>query len=93
MELVEETLPEIKAKLLKPDQSYQELYNTFADLIDEKSSAARILSRYVGGVYVDHALPNQPGAKPPFTPVPKAAQKAALAVLAEHVFAPKAATT
>ncbi|MFZ1988887.1 MAG: zinc-dependent metalloprotease [Alphaproteobacteria bacterium] len=90
MELVDETLPELKAKLLKPDESYQELRNTFADLIDEKGSAARILARYIGGVYVDHAAPNQPGAKPPFAPVPEATQKTALATLAAHIFAPDA---
>lgn len=90
MELVEETLPEIKSKILRPGQSYQELRNTFSDLLDEKLVAARALARNVGGVYIDHAAADQPGGAPPFTAVPEATQKAALAVLAEHIFAPNA---
>ncbi len=90
MELVEETLPEIKARVLSPGQSRQELRNTFADLLDEKIVAARALARNIGGVYVDHAATDQPGGTQPFTAVPEATQKTALAVLAKYVFAPNA---
>ncbi|HXZ67406.1 MAG TPA: zinc-dependent metalloprotease, partial [Alphaproteobacteria bacterium] len=90
MELVDETLPSIKASFSKPDQSPQELRNAFDDLINEKARAAQVLARQIGGVYVDRAAPNQPGATPPFTPVAQATQAAALNVLAQYIFAPDA---
>jgi hypothetical protein len=48
------------------------------------------VSRYVGGVYVDRSFPEQESKTKPFTPVPKATQKRAIAVLNKYVFAPSA---
>ena len=54
------------------------------------ASAARVASRFIGGVYVDRAMVNQPGATAPLTPVSLEDQRRALELLRERVFAPDA---
>ncbi len=88
--LIDDTMADLKAKFIKPDASYQALRTAYAVLTDEISKSADVLSRYIGGIYVERAAPDAPGAKPPFTPVPLATQKAALAALAKRIFAPDA---
>jgi len=50
-------------------------------------SAATVVSRYVGGVYVDRAVQGQAGAGVPYRPVPLAEQQRAMATLGRYVFA------
>jgi hypothetical protein len=73
-----------------PGQSYHELRAAYLVLSGEQSSAANVVSRYVGGVYVDRAAAGQPGATRPFTPVSRAEQKQAMRTLEQYVFAPGA---
>ena len=73
-----------------PGQSYHEMRSAYLVLSGEQSSAANVVSRYVGGVYVDRAAAGQPGATRPFTPVPRAEQKQAMRILQQNVFAPTA---
>jgi len=54
------------------------------------ANAAAVISRYIGGVFVDRALVGQPNSGTPFTPVSYLDQKRALAALRSLVFAPKA---
>jgi len=70
--------------------SLHELRDALLMLVREHGVAARVISRYVGGVYVERAAPGQPGAPAPLTPVPAATQRRAVAMLAEKVFAPGA---
>ena len=51
---------------------------------------ATVLSRYIGGIYVDRAVIGQPGATRPFTPVALADQKRAMDALAKYVLSPNA---
>jgi hypothetical protein len=51
------------------------------------SAQAAVVSRYVGGVYVDRAVQGQAGATEPYRPVPLAEQRRALATLGRYVFA------
>ena len=62
-------------------------------LTGQITTAATVISRYVGGVYVDRAFAGQPGATRPFTPVSRADQKRAMASLAANVFAPSVQLT
>ena len=48
------------------------------------------VSRYVGGVYVNRSFVGQNTQSKPYTPVPLATQKRAIAVLDKNVFAPEA---
>ncbi len=52
--------------------------------------ASMVLSRYIGGVYVERQTIGQPGQKQPFTAVAYADQKRAMLGLRDHIFAPDA---
>ena len=56
----------------------------------QRRGAALAAARYVGGVYVDPLVPNQPRTGAVYTPVPEARQRAALAVVADAAFRPGA---
>ena len=88
--LINATLSGLRARYVKPGQSYAALQEAYSSLIQLKGRAALALSRAIGGIYIDNALPGQPQAKAPFTPVPASTQKSAMAGLAQFLFAPDA---
>ena len=90
--LVEKIVPTLKTKFALNGQSYHELRGMFLALNNETATAARVLSRYVGGVYVDRSFVGQSNLKSskPFTPVTYTDQNRALLGLYDHVFSPKA---
>ena len=92
IELANDLMKEAKDKLIKPGQSYQELRRVYYLLSSQKASAANIISRYIGGVYVDRAMVGQEGETQPYTPVSLEDQKRAMAALNKYVFAPDAFT-
>ncbi len=75
-------------KYTKQGQTYHELKNAFMLLTGEQSNAATVISRYVGGIYVER----QPvgSTKTPFTPVPLAEQKRAFDIISYYIFSTKA---
>ncbi|HEX5727184.1 MAG TPA: zinc-dependent metalloprotease, partial [Longimicrobiaceae bacterium] len=89
-EIVNGVLGGLRQRYATPGQSYHELLAAYFVSTGEYASAAAVVSRYVGGVYVERAYPGQPGAGRPFTPVARADQKRAMAALAKYVFAPDA---
>jgi hypothetical protein len=90
MDLVMDLMPEIKDRFRKEGQSHQELYDSFMSLFGNYYNSARVMSRYIGGVYVDRGFVGQPGATQPYTPVPLDMQKKAMSYLTDYVFAPDA---
>jgi hypothetical protein len=89
-ELVNEMMKEVKTKFSKKGESYQELRRVYFVLNKQKSKAAGIVSRFIGGVYVDRAMVGQKGETQPYTPVSLADQKRAMASLSKNIFAPDA---
>lgn len=83
----------LKTKYSKPGQSYHELRNAYLILTGQGNTAVGVISRYIGGVYVDRGFIGQEGATKPFTPVSKADQKRAMATLKTYLFAPDAFKT
>jgi hypothetical protein len=71
-------------------RSYHELRNAYLVLTAKLATAGSVVSRYVGGVYVDRSMIGQPGAKKPFTPVEADQQRRAMKVLEEYIFSPDA---
>ncbi|MEM7145666.1 MAG: zinc-dependent metalloprotease [Verrucomicrobiota bacterium] len=71
-------------------ESYHDLRNAYLILTGQYDTQAGVVSRYIGGVYVDRAFVGQEGATEPYRPVPLAEQKRAMEVLDEYVFGPKA---
>lgn len=93
VKLVKETLAKLKEKFSKPGQSYHELRTAYLIATGEFANAMTVVSRYVGGIYVDRAFAGQPGGTQPFTPVKLEDQKRAIKLLSENLFAPSAFET
>ena len=74
----------------KNNRSFHELRSSYVVLTSEWAIQAGIVSRYIGGVYVDRSFSNQSNTVKPFTAVPYETQKNAMKTLSELVFAPNA---
>ncbi len=92
LQLIQQLEGNLRQKLTRPGQSFQALSNAFGVLMADARQSSEVLSRYVGGVEVDRAMAGQAGGGAPFTPVPAAQQRRAMAVLSKLVFAPEAMT-
>jgi hypothetical protein len=88
--LVNAIVPKLKNKYSKDDRGYAELRARYNVLNGQRSGMISAVSRYVGGVYIDRSFVGQNSPNKPYTPVPEATQKRAMAVLAKNVFAPDA---
>ena len=86
LELVATMFKGLKDQYNKAGQSYHDLLTAFIILSSQQRQAARTISRYIGGIYLDRAFIGQPGATKPFEPVPYEKQKAAMQALAKYVF-------
>ena len=90
IELSNDLMKNIMQKFTTKGESYQELRQVYYLLSSQKAGAANIISRYIGGVYVERPMVGQLGAKQPYTPVSLADQKRAMSALSKYVFAPNA---
>ena len=89
-ELVNDLIENARFKFSNIGESYQELRRVYYTLSGQKANAANVISRYIGGVYVDRAMVGQEGGTQPYTPVSLEDQKRAMAALSNYVFAPNA---
>jgi len=87
MALINHTFGELKEKSLAEGDSYQQLLISANVLYGQYKKQAEVISRQVGGVYVERNFVDSKTASQPYTPVPKATQKAAMNALAKYVFA------
>jgi hypothetical protein len=92
IKLCNELTHELKTRYTVQNKSYHELRNAYLILTGEMNTSAGVVSRYIGGIYVDRAFAGQEGSKKPFEPVSYADQKRAMKGLADHVFSPEALT-
>lgn len=88
--LVNRMMKNIKTRFSKKGESYQELRNAYYILSGQSARAGDVVSRFIGGIYVDRAMSGQPGEKQPYTPVSYKDQKRAMNALKTYVFAPNA---
>jgi hypothetical protein len=91
--LVNSMMPGLLERYGKKEDSWHEFRNAYLLLTGELATSARVISRYIGGVYVDRAFAGQEGATQPFTPVSLEDQQRAMKVLAEKILAPDAFKT
>ena len=87
IELVNKMMKDIKTRFGNSGESYMQLGQAYYILSGQSSTAAGIISRFIGGVYVDRAKPGQTGGTMPFTPVSLKDQKRAMDALSKYVFA------
>ncbi len=90
LKLVNSVMGKLVQKYSKPNQSYAELRSRFGALQGQRNGMISVVSRYIGGVYIDRSTPDQHSATKPYTPVPLATQKKAMEILSKYVLAPGA---
>ncbi|GJM11072.1 MAG: hypothetical protein DHS20C11_33480 [Lysobacteraceae bacterium] len=90
MTLLSETINGLGERLPAAGKSYQETHDAYVVLMREWGRSANVVSRFVGGVYLDRAMSGQAGGGQPYTPVPADVQAKAIDVLGQHLFAPTA---
>jgi hypothetical protein len=82
-------VPQLMKKYAKDNQSYMELRNAYLSLNSQKAIQLNIMTRQIGGIYVNRAFVGQATTSKPLTPVPYATQKAAMYALTKYAFAPE----
>ncbi len=90
LKLLNELIPKLKNKFATEGNSYNTLRAMYNVINNQRFAQADIISRYVGGLYIDR---KDVGAAPdarPFTPQTLAEQKRALQLLDKYVFNPNA---
>ncbi|MGQ8364652.1 zinc-dependent metalloprotease [Glaciecola sp. 1036] len=90
IELVEDVAGKLKDKLLVDGRSHNDLVVGTNVIFNEFARQASVVSRYIGGVYLNRAFVGQEGYTQPLTPVPKKDQKRAMQLLSKQLFAPDA---
>ncbi len=80
-------MSEIKDKFLKKGSTYEDLRRAFYILNSSSSRSGTVISRFIGGVYVDRSVVGQNGGTKPFTPVSYNDQKKAMNTLSKFIFA------
>lgn len=86
MKLVNKTFPSILKKYSEEGESYHHLRNAYLTLSGEYGGALNVISRHIGGVYIDRSMVGQEGAAKPFTPVAYEDQKRAMKALTDFGF-------
>lgn len=89
-DLIKTMSTKLKDKTLGEGRSHHDLVVGVNSVFGEFARQAGVVSRYIGGVYVDRTFVGQPGYQQPFTPVELERQKRAMQTLNDFVFAPDA---
>jgi hypothetical protein len=90
MDHVRSLYHDLRKRYEKKGESYHAFSDAISILNREYSSAATVISRYIGGVFLDRSLVGQQDRKKPFTPVPETQQKWAMTLLKKYIFSPTA---
>jgi hypothetical protein len=89
-ELVNDMMKDIQKRFIKDGETYMQLRQAYNILNGQSARAGEVVSRFIGGVYVDRSLPGQKSNVKPYTPVSVEDQKRAFNALKKYVFAPDA---
>ena len=88
MALINKLFTELKDKATVEGESYQQLVTSANILFGSYRTQAGVVSRQIGGVYVERNVVGDDKNGAPFTPVPLERQQQAMQILAKNVFAP-----
>ncbi|QMU65701.1 MAG: DUF5117 domain-containing protein [Flavobacteriaceae bacterium] len=89
-QLVNDMMKNIKTRFAKDNGTYVDVVRAYYTLNGQAARAGDVISRFIGGIYVDRAMAGQTGGTMPYTPVSLADQKRAFNALKKYVFAPNA---
>ena len=76
--LVNKMMGQIVLKFSIEGNTYEDLRRAYYTLNSQAARAGDVVSRFIGGVYVDRSTIGQPGGKNPYTPVSLDDQKSCL---------------
>ncbi|HET7584065.1 MAG TPA: zinc-dependent metalloprotease [Gemmatimonadaceae bacterium] len=85
-QLIRSLLPSLPKRVLTDNARYAELTDALQSLMNQYALAVITGVKYIGGQYQHRDHVGDPGARPPFVPVPRAKQEEALAFLREYAF-------
>jgi len=88
--LIEDLLTIARDKNATEGESYHQLRDAYVVMLAQIARSITVMSRYIGGVYINRSVVGQAGATTPFTPVSLDDQRRAMTGLAAHLFAPNA---
>ena len=87
--MVVDILKNLKSKYTSDNDTYEELYRSYINLVYSYYQALNIVTRQIGGVYIDLSHTDQNSEKKPFESVDKETQKKAMDILAKYAFSNK----
>ena len=90
IELVNHAQKELPNKFSNKATSWEEYRNAHKILLREHQRALEVVSRYIGGVYVERSNPQDPDRKEPYSPTPSEEQRRAMSVLSQYAFSSEA---
>ena len=88
--LIDDLLDVAREKNSTEGLSYHELRDAYIVMLAQIGRSITVLSRHIGGVYINRSVVGQPGATTPFVPVPLEQQQRAMQGLNAHLFSPEA---
>ena len=88
--LVNDMMTKIVLKFNVEGNTYEDLRRAYYTLNSQAARAGDVISRFIGGVYVDRSMIGQKGGVRPYTPVSLQDQKRAINALKTYVFSPNA---
>jgi len=92
-ELVNTMMKKVKNQFTTEGETYENLRRAYYTLHNQTAVAGGVVSRFIGGVYVDRSTFGQTGGTQPYTPVNLKDQKRAMTALNKYIFAPNAFDT
>ena len=87
--MVVDILKNLKSKYTSDNDTYEELYRSYINLVYSYYQALNIVTRQIGGVHIDLSHTDQNSEKKPFESVDKETQKKAMDILAKYAFSNK----
>ena len=87
--MVVDILKNLKSKYISDNDTYEELYRSYINLVYSYYQALNIVTRQIGGVHIDLSHTDQNSEKKPFESVDKETQKKAMDILAKYAFSNK----
>jgi len=93
IKLVNRMFTKLKDRYTQKGETYNDLRIAHAILMGQYAQAGNVMSRFIGGVYVDRAMAGQTGETQPYTPVSYEDQKRAMKAINTHIFGKNAFDT
>ncbi|MBT7895944.1 MAG: zinc-dependent metalloprotease [Flavobacteriales bacterium] len=87
--MVTDILKDLKTKYTSNNDTYEELYRSYINLVYSYYQALNIVTRQIGGVYIDLSHTDQNTDNKPFESVDKETQKKAMDIIAKYGFSNK----